>query len=122
MTGLLAAAPIKWLISSEPDVRRAVEAFILGQGEPTSAVAGPPDADDLAHARRFGHATALPCVTLRMRMVNDHISGVPHVEVTASDIETDEIEAWRHRAARRARQRLQNHLMTQTAISPPPSN
>lgn len=118
MTGLLAAAPIKWLLDSEGDVRNAVRAFISGEGEPVISVAGPPTDPDLIASRIFGRPTPLPCVLLKLRMVRDHVSGEPHVEVTATDAEIDEVEAWRQRALRKAAERIETHLRTRSVLSP----
>ena len=121
MTGLLAAAPIKWLLDSEVDVRNAVRAFVRGEHEPVISVAGPPTDHDLTVSRIFGRPTPLPCVLLRLRMVDHHLTGLPHVEVTATDREIDEIEDWRQRALRKAAERLQDHLRTRPVLSPLPS-
>jgi hypothetical protein len=91
--GLLAAAPVKWLLDNEPEVRRAVGLFTLGKFDQDYVdVALPPSWLEIMRARtNRKHKIELPCVRLKLKMVHDHISGIPHVLVTCSDAEMEEI-------------------------------
>lgn len=83
--GLLAAAPVKWLLSNEPQVEQEVRKFIRGERDGnTIDVAAPPSWAEMIQARAKGRAIKLPVVRLSLRKVMDHIKG-PHVEVTCSD-------------------------------------
>ena len=102
--GLMAAPSVRWLISSEPDVREAVKRFIAGMDEPIVDVAGPPNRADLRwHRQKPEHRPLrMPTVRLRLAMVKHHLTGESGVSVTCSDADMDEIARW-HRLARQKR-------------------
>jgi hypothetical protein len=92
--GLLAHDNVRWLITSEPDVKKQIQSFIAGQAEPVIDVAGPPSASDLLkYKENPGGAVTLPCVRLKCRMTEYAFK--PAVEVTCSDMELQELARWR---------------------------
>jgi hypothetical protein len=97
--GLLAHGPVIWLITSEPDVRKKIEQFILGLSEPHLDVAGPPtDADAIKYHDNPGGAVTLPCVRLNLEMTKHHLTGQRAVKVTCSDSDLEEIKSWQRKA------------------------
>jgi hypothetical protein len=99
--GLQTVAPIRWLLESEPNVHKAVVAFLADQGEDNIAVAGPPSAAQILSLTRKDNRhekLELPLVVLRLRKVAHHLTGEPGVEIKCSDREIDEIVRWKREA------------------------
>lgn len=112
--GLAATAPVRWLIDTNPDIKKWLIDFIEGRAEPLRQIIGPPDPDDLAHSQKIDQPCPLPVVTLVARKMKDHISGVPHCEVkTLKDEETDEVHRWREREFIRRRSAMIGDLVRQ---------
>lgn len=109
--GLSAPPLVQWLLRSEPDVKRAVQAFIMDMGPAAFKVAGPLRDNEVKRFRANHHApVALPTVTLIMRKVKHHLTGEPGIEVkTARDEDLNELAIWHRQAAqRRKRFALEN--------------
>lgn len=101
--GLEAHSLVKWLLDSEPDVKRHIAAFAVGQANNIVEVAGPPTDADLAQYRKNeSRRVGLPCVRLSLRMVRHHLTGAPGIRVDCSDAHIQELARWRWRAYRRA--------------------
>lgn len=100
--GLLANAPVQWLLAKEPDVKLYVEAFIRDEAPRDYVdVAGPPDIKELAACRLDPRRKPLlPLVRLSLRKV-EHL-GQPGISVTCSAEDADKIVSWHQQARLRA--------------------
>ena len=98
--GLLAAPAVRWLISTESDVKRYIEAFIRDEAPGDRLdVAGPPDIEELDRCRQDPRRKPmLPVVRLTMRKVQ-HL-GAPGIEVRCDDL--DKVVSWHEQARLRS--------------------
>lgn len=87
--GLMAAQPVQWLMSNEPDVREAIRKFITGQSDTDYVdVATPPSWPEIVRAQlNPRHRIMLPLVRLRLKVVQQLDSW--YVMVTTSDKEME---------------------------------
>lgn len=85
-----------WLLKSERDVKRRVEAFIRGEEGDSFDVAGPPDDSEIIRIKENpGGAVTLPCVRLNLKM-QDTLNGKA-VHVSCSDTDLYTILDWQRR-------------------------
>lgn len=106
--GLLAAGPVRAFLDREPDVRRAIIAFVEERGPEYLVVAGPPTFDEVMRHRaiparvRGRRPIQLPVVRLNFRHVEHHLTHEKGVEVSCTADDLDKLIDWnRQHAGRR---------------------
>lgn len=97
--GLMAQRPIYWLLSTELEVKKAIEAFAAGMGTSVVDVAGPPSAEAII-AKRINprKRIELPTIRLHLNKVKHHLTGEQGIEVKCSDADMKEIAMWAREA------------------------
>lgn len=99
--GLLAAEPVRWLLSQELDVKRAVEAWLENRGDDYADVVGPPSMTSLLLFRANPkNKLGLPTVRLRFKKIDHPIHG-QGVAVECTPEELEMIDSWRRQASAR---------------------
>ena len=95
---LSCAAPVKWLLDNEKDIRNAIGLYIEGRGDDVVPVVGPPSMLDMLAFRANPKQNKMklpPPIMLRLRKIKNERTGERGIEVTCSADELAMIESWR---------------------------